>query len=106
MVLAYLCPEHGYHKECDVSESGERICIEGADTAVTGITGSTRKSPPGETIMGNIKWLVTGRYGSKGRVIVEAFDFDEAIERAIEQVDDDFHISEVKPYYREDRRRL
>lgn len=41
MVVGYECPDCGFQHECDVDESGERICP-CCKTAVTGITGDTR----------------------------------------------------------------
>lgn len=36
-MIAYLCEEHGFQWECNVDESGQRIC-EDCGMAVTGIT--------------------------------------------------------------------
>ena len=108
MVMGYQCPEHGLHQECDVDESGERICPEGADTAVTGITGSTRQGPPGSrgSISGDIVWNVSLGYGTDtGQV--RAFDFEDAFETALEKYsdeDDEAHITSLEPRKRELRR--
>lgn len=41
MVVGYECPDCGYQPECDVDESGERICPR-CEIAVIGITGDIR----------------------------------------------------------------
>lgn len=106
MVLAYQCPEHGLHDECDVDKSGERICPEGASTAVTGIVGSTRKGHVDdegtEHISGDTEWDISLGYGSKGTTVT-AFDVEGAFEATMEKFDDP-HITEIKPKYITERR--
>lgn len=97
-MLGYICVEHGYQRECDVNESGQRICRE-CEQAVTGLTGSTRgrKAPPSERPMhqtGKIRWLATG-YDLN--LAVDAFDHIAAVEAATERVDDPQEIKEIKP---------
>lgn len=108
MVLGYICNEHGYQAECDVSEAGERLCYECGDS-VTGLTGTTRgrRAPPTDKPthqQGSIRWDVSVGYGS-GSMTVEAFDYVDAAEAAIEKVDDDPQaIKEIMPSRREYRR--
>ena len=104
MVLAYHCPVHGIHNECDVDESGERICPEGGDTAVTGITGSARTAPPGESgFGGEVDWTVTLDWGGES-VCVSAFDYEEAFEKALNATSrDDPAVTEIKPTHRQHR---
>lgn len=95
MVVGYQCPEHGFHTECDVDESGERICPEGAPTAVTGITGTARRHTPGTTIGGDIEWNVVLGYSGR-HITVAAFDVEGAFETAMNRLDDP-HITEIIP---------
>lgn len=107
-VLAYDCPEHGWHNECDVNVAGERICPDGADIAVTGITGRTRAPDyheDGAAITdGAITWIVRIR---SSWYPVTAFDYTDALNRAIElgvYDSDQDSIREIMPKDRERRR--
>jgi len=102
MVLGYDCPVHGFHWECDVDELGQRICVEGAETAVTGIVGSTRKSDEDGLTQGNIDWHVgtVGIGDGPDRFFVSAFDVEDAYETARSSGrynDEKQRISELKP---------
>lgn len=109
MVLGYICNEHGYQSECDVSEAGERLCYE-CGNAVTGLTGTTRgrNAPPSDRPrhqQGSIRWDVSLGYSAGRSVTVEAFGYEEAVEAAIERIDDDpQEIRRVRPARREYRR--
>lgn len=95
MVLAYQCPDHGIHYECDVDASGQRICpTDESDIAVTGITGSTRSSENGH-ITGDTDWIIGVGYGTSA-IIVRAFDVEGAFEAAMDQLDDPT-ITKIKP---------
>jgi hypothetical protein len=100
MVLAYLCPRHGQHRECDVSEGGERICPEAPDddpTAVTGITGRTRKPNSDGVTYGQIRWTILTGYNKDDQKFVHAIDYEQAIDKALEKYGEDTHITEVRP---------
>lgn len=106
MTLGYICQTHGYQRECDVDESGERVCYE-CGVAMTGLTGHTRgrRAPPSDEPsqqMGTIRWAVSTGYGDSDYVMVDAFDFTDAVERAIERTDDTPR--NVEPARREYRR--
>lgn len=102
MVLGYICNEHGYQRECDLRDGGQRICPEcGAD--VTGLVGrsrSTARSPPEDdprTANGTIEWYVHTNHSTRAAFTVEAFDHEAAVEAAIGRVETPQQISEVKP---------
>jgi hypothetical protein len=78
-VIAYACPVHGHHGECDTASDGERICPEGEATAVSGITGHATFSGDGPA-----NWRVDFEY-PKATVTVTAWTVDEALTAAIEQ---------------------
>lgn len=105
-MLGYMCAEHGYRDECDVSEAGERLCPD-CGVAVTGLVGRTRStsaSPPTDVpnaAEGNIVWLVDVRGGD--RFTVEAFDYLDAADAAEGRVDDPKQVEEIKPKKREYR---
>lgn len=82
MVMGYACPEHGVHTECDVAKDGERICPEGAPTAVTGIVGENRRYSTLNTA-GYITWRVYADNGRKS-VLVEEVDLTGALREAAE----------------------
>lgn len=103
MVLGYMCETHGYQRECDVGDDGERICQE-CGMAVTGVTGRTRSSStspptdkPGHTA-GDISWSVMADHGR--RIVVDAFDHEQAAERAADEVDNPQSIKEIVPEIR------
>lgn len=62
MVVGYDCTNCGYRHECDVNESGERICPNCGD-AVTGITGQARGNSD--------QWKVTYKTPSRTTRTVE-----------------------------------
>lgn len=103
MVLAYLCPEHGYHTECDVSGEhndskctvGQRVCPEDVDVPVTGITGRTRRMIDG-SMDGSIEWRIKCGY-SRDYVYVLAHDHHDAIETALDEYGPDTRITDVEP---------
>jgi len=103
-MLGYICAEHGYQSECDVSTDGERICYECGEwmRGVTGQTRDTTRSPPeGEPqkMSGFIDWTVS--YGvSEQTTRVEAAGYIEAIEVAVNELDDPQEIHEVYPTVR------
>lgn len=113
MVLAYQCPEHGYHFECDVSGShndskctaGQRVCPDDVDVPVTGITGSHRQPDSDGMMAGDIRWQVGLDYSGSRQTLVRAFDVDGAIEATLDKLDDPL-ITDVRPAAREHRRRL
>lgn len=104
MVLGYICQEHGYQSECDVTKSGERICYD-CGNAVTGLTGHTRgrKAPPSDKPsmqQGHIQWIAES-YSSSVRV--QVFDHIDAVEKAIKKFDDPQEVNKVYPTKREYR---
>lgn len=102
MVLGYMCQEHDFVNECDLSDSGDRIC-QTCGKSVTGVTGrtrDTRRSPPEEEshAVGTIRWTARNYKGSIA--ICEAFDFQEAAETLVDMVDNPQDISEIRPMNR------
>jgi len=98
MVLGYMCETHGFVHECDVNEDGQRICKE-CEMAVTGITGRTRGSqaPPANDPMaqyGDIQWWIRGYQVD---FHVSAFDYTDALEKAVNQVKNAQNINEIMP---------
>lgn len=107
MVLGYVCPECGFQRECDIADSGQRICPD-CSTDVTGVTGRTRGpyAPPEADPMaqeGDINWHVKYGYGNRDTTIVSAFDYIDAIEKAIKKMPHKTPTN-VKPNRREYRR--
>jgi len=99
MVMGYMCETHGFVHECDVNESGQRICKE-CEMAVTGVTGRTRgrQAPPADDPMaqhGDIYWWVRGYDGVD--FTIAAFDYVDALERAVNRVKNPQSINEVMP---------
>lgn len=97
-----MCQEHGFVNECDIKESGERIC-RSCGKSVTGVTGRTRdtyRSPPeGEShTVGNIRWTARDYKGPIANT--EAHDFQDAAEILVEMVDNPQDISEIRPMNR------
>lgn len=89
-MMGYNCTENcGYKHECDVDESGERICPE-CGVAVTGITGHI--SNPNSTAYD----VVYGTGGiSDGSVRVNASSPEDAFNRAQPEVPDGKIIVEI-----------
>lgn len=105
MVLGYQCPDHGFHTECDVDASGQRICpTDDSDIAVTGITGSTRSGDENGHITGDTDWIIGIGYGTDS-IIVRAFDVEGAFHAAMNRLDDPT-ITEIKPRNRAERHTL
>jgi hypothetical protein len=105
MVLGYICQEHGYQNECDIAESGQRICYE-CGNAVTGLTGHIRgrNAPPSDKPMyqsGNIRWTIQTH---KKRHQVMAFDHEQAVEQIVEKLNNPQEINQVYPTIRKYRR--
>lgn len=108
MVLGYICNEHGYQRECDVSKEGERICYECGDW-MRGLMGHTRgrQAPPEDEPMtqeGDILWAVdVGRHGT---VTVTAFGLETALQKAFadDRIDEPTDVREIYPATRRYRR--
>lgn len=104
-MLGYICQTHGYQRECDVSEAGERLCYE-CGVAVTGLTGRTRNtsaSPPTDKpnqAAGDILW-VASTYDRD--FSVSAFGVEEAAKAALSRLEDPQELNEIKPKKREYR---
>lgn len=105
MTIGYLCEEHGYVHECDVDESGERICP-ACGKWVRGLVGRTRdtyRSPPidSEHAEGDIHWDAL-EYGTRV-ARVSAFDVEEAAEAAIDKLGEPQGFDEIQPTKRQYR---
>lgn len=103
--MGYICNEHGFKRECDVTTSGQRICYECGE-AVTGVTGSNRgrRAPPSDKPsfqQGDIEWTVQ-TYQKRHKVM--AFDHEQAIEKVADKLDTPQEINKVYPSNRNYRR--
>lgn len=92
MVVGYNCTEScGYQAECDVGESGERLCPE-CGMAVLGITGDLRPMTNEFRVM----YGAGGTGYSDGGIRVNAAGVAEAFEQAQDSVPEGKVITEIQ----------
>lgn len=98
MVMGYICQTHGFMWEKEKIKNGLRTCPKCGEavTSVNGKTVDTYRAPPEDEDYhgGNIRWDVAT---DQGPLTVEAYSIKEAVNRAIQQVEDPQSIRRLEP---------